>query len=422
MGCRVSQLVFDGESLITPEAIANAFASSVSRRHGEEFETGKAELAVILGIAQQQFREGRDPAAIVHRANAALHKLRDKSHPAVWQAMIPVAQNHPVSEFFHQDPFVRWSFEKPRGYSGDAHLLDFIYGHPSVAKELASASSVGNALYGYTYYAPSAAAVRERRDLLAMHVDGIAAARGPEMEILAIAGGHLREASRSTALKKGQIKRWVALDQDPLSVGSITRDFAGMPVEAMDGSVRGLLTNAYKLGRFDFVYAAGLYDYLPHKVAVRLTQSCLQLLKPDGIFLFANFSPEMTDDGFLETFMNWALLQRSEEDMWAIINASVDRNSVEASVYFGSNRNIVYAVLRKRQEIRLAPVPAIPDWTERFEAVMEPMDGWLVWDNLMDLPAEQAGLELFGLSHPEALTHCRRLNRAWPLHRSMPLS
>lgn len=416
----MSQVVFDGASFITPEAIANAFVSSEVRSHLHRsgFEAGKAELAVILSMAQRQFEQGKIPAGIT----ADLHNLRDKLPASMWQELIPIAQEHPVSEFFLQDPFTRWSFEKPRGYSGDAHLLDFIYGHPSLVGEIADASSLGRALYEKTRNASSSDAVRERRDLLTLHVDGITAARGGETEILAIAGGHLREARRSIALEKGHIRRWVALDQDPLSVGSIARDFPGMPVEALDGSVRGLLTNAYQLGRFDFVYAAGLYDYLPHKVAVKLTQSCLQLLKPDGIFLFANFSPEMTDDGYMETFMNWALLQRSEEDMWAIINASVDRNCVEASVYFGSNRNIVYAVLRKRQEIRVAPVPAVPDWTERFEAIMEPMDGWLVWDNLMDLPAEQAGLELFGLSHPEALMHCRRLNGAWPSHRSMSLS
>ena len=78
-----------------------------------------------------------------------------------------------------------------------------------------------------------------------------------DLEVLTIAAGHLREADASEALREGRIKRWVALDQDPLSVGSITRDFSGKPVEASDGSVRGLLDNAYELGQFDLIYAAG---------------------------------------------------------------------------------------------------------------------------------------------------------------------
>ncbi len=348
MGYNMNQMTFDGKSLITPHSIGEALVSSRDRRNDQEFETGKAELALILGLARQQFEQGRETAAIINRVNTDLHALRGKLHPAAWRELVPIAQDHPVSEFFLRDPFTRWSFEKPRGYSGDAQLLDFIYGHPSVADRIASACPTGRALYESTKDSLSSMAVRERRDLVAQHVDEIAATEGSGMEILTIASGHLREADHSTALRNGRIKRWVALDQDPLSVGSVIRDFRGTCVEALDGSVRGLLADAYKLGSFDFIYAAGLYDYLAHKVAVRLTRRCLDKLKPGGSFLFANFSKEMIDDGFMETFMNWALLQRSEADMWAIINESVDRNAVEASVFFGGNRNIIYGLVKKR--------------------------------------------------------------------------
>ncbi|MHB0954060.1 MAG: class I SAM-dependent methyltransferase [Allorhizobium sp.] len=342
------KVVFDGESLITPQAIANEFASPQTEAFGEQFAIGEAELALILKIAQQQFEKNVDPASIIDRAAASLHETRRKFHPSVWQEMIPIAQNHPVSAFFLQDPFTRWSFEKPRGYSGDAHLLDFIYNHENVAEAVANASPLGRALYEYTKEASSSVAVRERRDLLTRHVDDIAEKRGPDTEILTIAAGHLREANRSRALQEQRIKRWIALDQDPLSVGSIMRDFNGTCVEAVNGSVRGILTKAHRFGQFDFIYAAGLYDYLPENVAVKLTQRCLQMLKPNGVFLFANFAQDIRVDGYMETFMNWALLLRSEADMWSIINGSVERNAVEASVWFGANRNIVYGILQKR--------------------------------------------------------------------------
>jgi SAM-dependent methyltransferase len=344
----VSELVFDGASLITPAAITTEIVTAGVNARSKALVEGKAELALVLNLAHRQFEQGRDPARIIYQLITQLHDMRGKLDPSLWHALLPIAHNHPVSEFFHQDPFTRWSFEKPRGYSGDAHLLDFIYGDPSIEEEVAGATPLGKALYSYTSQAPAPVAVRERRDLLTQHVDEIAAARGPETEILTIAAGHLREANRSIALQEERIKRWVALDQDPLSVGSIIRDFRGTRVDAIDGSVRGLLTNAYKLGKFDFVYSAGLYDYLSRKVAVALTQRCLQMLKPNGVFLFANFARDIIDDGYMETFMNWALLLRSENDMWDIINASVDRNTVEASVYFGENRNIVYGIITKR--------------------------------------------------------------------------
>ncbi|RWF47532.1 MAG: class I SAM-dependent methyltransferase [Mesorhizobium sp.] len=342
------QTVFDGQSLITAEAIAGGLRRGKPEHHGEAFETARAELALILQTTQQQVEQQKFPAEIVRRLLSLLNALRAKVHPDVWQPLIPLVQNHPLQKYFLEDPLTQWSFTKPRGYSGDAQLLDYIYCDPHVAESVASASEIGKALYSHTQNVPSCVAARERRDLLTRYVDETAAKNGPETEVLAIAAGHLREANRSTALAEGRLKRWVALDQDPQSVGLIARDFQGTAVEAIDGSVRTVLTRSQKLGKFDLIYASGLYDYLQHNVAVKLTKTCLQMLKPNGTFLFANYAEGTPDAGYRETFMDWVLLLRSEVDMWNIINASVDRNTVEAQVYFGENRNVLYGVIQKR--------------------------------------------------------------------------
>lgn len=342
-----SKSAFDGESLITPEMVAARTSFSKSASHDDQLEQGMAQLALVLSIAQRRFEAGEDPAGATGYLFSELHRMRTGLDPAVWRELVPIAQEHSVSEFVHQDPITRWSFEKPRGYSGDAQLLDLIYGHESGDEMIASATPMGKAINDFTKVQPAASAVRERRDLLARYVDEVAAARGEDTEILTVASGHLREAEFSQSLKGGKIKRWVALDQDPLSVGLVARDFHGQCVEAIDGSVKGLLGGIYNLGTFDFVYSAGLYDYLPRAVAVRLTRKCVQMLKPGGRFLFANFADDVPDDGYMETFMNWALLLRSEDDMWDIVNASVDRNSVKAEVFFGKNRNILYGVIEK---------------------------------------------------------------------------
>ena len=73
----------------------------------------------------------------------------------------------------------------------------------------------------------------------------------------------------------------------------------------------------------------------------------MELVKPGGEFLFANFSDEITTDGYMETFMDWPLILRSADDMWTIINAAIGKGSFEAQVYYGSNRNIVYGKVRK---------------------------------------------------------------------------
>ncbi|WP_245396363.1 class I SAM-dependent methyltransferase [Jiella sonneratiae] len=248
-----------------------------------------------------------------------------------------------------QDPLSNWSFTKPRGYSGDASLLDIYYKHPSMDDVVAEATPLGRQIYDYTVNVPACAAGRERCEILARTVDEAADACDGAAEIFAVAAGHLREAEICRSLPAKAIRRWVALDQDPVSVGVMTRDHAGTAVEPMIGSVMGLLKRSYAhLGTFDLVYASGLYDYLQRKVAIKLMQRMTDFVRPGGRLLFANFSDEITSDGYMETFMDWPLILRSADDMWDIITASVDRNAFDCEVWYGSNRNIVYGTLRRK--------------------------------------------------------------------------
>lgn len=342
------RFAFDGNSLITPELMSEAMPTSRARAQDEGFATARVHQELVLNIARQGFEREGNPAVVLDELIRSMHELRSGLAAGAWQDLLPFAQAHPVAALIHRDPFTHWSFRKPRGYSGDAGLLDFIYGHPSVEAAVATASPIGRRLYEYTSAAPAAAAVRERRDLLARRVDEIAEARDDGAEILTIAAGHLREADRSAAFRQDRLRRWIALDQDPLSVGSIARDFRGTCVEAIDGSVADLLKEKVNLGRFDFIYAAGLYDYLPRSVAIKLTRSCIGALKPNGTFLFANFARGIIDDAYMETFMNWMLILRSEDEVWDIVNSSVDRNVIDARVEFGTNGNIIYATMTRR--------------------------------------------------------------------------
>ncbi|CDZ38219.1 class I SAM-dependent methyltransferase [Neorhizobium galegae] len=337
----------DGQSLITPQSVSDKLRSPNQNDETDLLRTAQAEFAVVINIAMQRFATGKDLPDAVRWLIGQLHDIRQKLGVAVWQKLIPIIQAHPSAQILQQCPFTRWSFEKPRGYSGDAGLIDFIYRHPAVAEEVAASPPLGLEIFEYTINAPGPVAVRERRDILTRFVDETAARTGSDTEILAIAAGHLREAEASKALAEGRLRRWVALDQDPESIGSIASQFHGTSVEPIDGSVRGLLARKHQIGTFDLIYAAGLYDYLTDKVAIRLTQICMEMLKPGGIFLFANFSDEMADDGYMESYMNWELLQRSEADIWRIANASTMEDTVDTTVWFGTNRNIIYSSIRK---------------------------------------------------------------------------
>ncbi|WHS30640.1 class I SAM-dependent methyltransferase [Brucella sp. NM4] len=327
--------------------IASETFSSKSMENVGHLESGQVELSDLLEETRQQIADAVSPSAVTEYLAGSLHRLRRRLHPNVWQSLAPSVWQHEIFNYFLQDPLTRWSFEKPRGYSGDARLLDFIYGHPDVAKDIENSSALGRELYNHTSMVASSVAVRERCSLVTRYVDEIASQCGTNAEILTIAAGHLREAQLSTSLASGKIKRWVALDQDNKSVEMIAKSYPGTVVKATEGTVRNLITRPKQHGFFDFIYASGLYDYLSDRVAIKLTRVCLSLLKPGGTFMFANFSTDTHSDGYMETLMNWALLWRNEQSMWKIINESIDDDAYQTRVEFGENRNVLYGFIEK---------------------------------------------------------------------------
>lgn len=62
----------------------------------------------------------------------------------------------------------------------------------------------------------------------------------------------------------------------------VRRDAGRLGVEAAEGSLKSTIARGSKLGRFDFIYAAGLLDYLNDKAEGRLVRALFGMLKPAG--------------------------------------------------------------------------------------------------------------------------------------------
>lgn len=256
-------------------------------------------------------------------------------------------RRQPVYPLALLDPFVARANMKPRGYAGDAVMLDYIYHHPSRRRELDALPPLTKAAMQFTTNADAPRAVRNRAALLAAEIDATVR-RKPRPAVFSMACGHLREALMSSALQAGQVGRFLAVDQDPESLAVVESAVGHLGVETREGSVKTVIARGRTLGKFDFVYAAGLYDYLNGKVAERLLQALFELLLPGGKVWIANFMPDIADRAYMEALMDWWLIYRNEAEMMALGGTLPDEQVARRRVFTEHENNIVFLEVVRR--------------------------------------------------------------------------
>jgi len=272
--------------------------------------------------------------------------MRTALPPETWRGTSDLVRAHPVMGLLHENPFARRAFVKPRGYAGDAPLIDLLY-YGRTAAEARDASPLGLALLDRDVAAPAAAAVRERRDFMAELIDHVAEAR-PMPAILAAACGHLREGLLSEAVQQHRIGRLVALDQDTDSLAVATKAFGIKGIEPVGRSIKAVLDGSFRAGSFDMVYAAGLYDYLNQRLATALTAAFFTLLRPGGRLVVGNFAAGIYDAGYMEAVADWFLIYRDAAEMLDLA-ATIDPAEIALRrVYTRQSPDIFYLELRRR--------------------------------------------------------------------------
>lgn len=291
-------------------------------------------------------RFARDPDGVSETmANLlqGLYEIRRDMPADQWSIFCrEIVPQHEVTRLIRQDPFTLHSVRKPRGYAGDAMLLDYIYGYRPP-----KATPIGESIFSFTTNTPTSRAVRTRATMIAGIIDRIARER-PNPRILSIACGHLREAEMSTAVREGRIREYVAFDQDKDSIEHVRTTFGASQVKTVLGSVGHLLMGKYReLTGFDFVYAAGLYDYLSQKLATRLTTWMFNATAPAGVTLLTNYLPDIVGAGYMEAFMEWNLIFRSPEELVDTARRIPGDQIAGKRVYIEKDQRIVFVELSK---------------------------------------------------------------------------
>ncbi len=220
-------------------------------------------------------------------------------------------------------PFAWRSYQKPLGYAGDYEMVNMMVRDPQEGSSLFA--KIFNV---WLLHQGSAAAHRNRIDFLKKRLteETATAARegrlarimnlgcGPAWEIQEfLAQTPLSDHARFTLFdfneetlahtsqvlnqKRAQFHRTTAIEFAKKSVQQLLKD-----------AVRAETT--FKSDKYDFVYCAGLFDYLPDRTCKRLMSYFYQSVSPGGLVLATNVAPFSPNRGSLELILDWHLIYR----------------------------------------------------------------------------------------------------------------
>ena len=238
--------------------------------------------------------------------NGGLHFLAGALLPESSScAAKPVLRDHLLHRVLLEDPYTARAFGKPRGYAGDAVLIEMIYDQQPPE----DTSPRGRDIFVVTTSFSVARAVRERRAFAAEMLEREWHAG---KRICALACGHLREAD---GLVGNDLSNITAVDQDDLSLERVRNLHQGR-IKLEAANVLQFLRRAARSGaRFDHIYTLSLTDYLDDR-AMRLLHGLMaKCLRPGGTILVANFVRGHNASGWMDAVMDWHLVYRSEVEL-----------------------------------------------------------------------------------------------------------
>ena len=305
----------------------------------------------LLNDAYTRINDGQADEQAVKKAmddlQLGLRARRLESSDQEWDEFVYLCVRHPLKDLLHQDPFTRRAYAKPRGYSGDAELLDLIFAREERWPLPEGTSPLGQKIFNCTTGGAVGEGMRARRSFVAETIDRLALEVN-RPRILAISAGHLREVNLSGAVKQKKIGKYVAIDSDTESLEEVDRSYSCYGVEIIPATVQQLLSGSKDIGPFDLIYSTGLFDYLQHEAAQHFASVMFQMLSAGGRFLVASFLPEIRDIGYLESYMDWNLIYRTPQEMLGVAMVIPQSEIKDIRLLAAENQNMLFLQVTKR--------------------------------------------------------------------------
>lgn len=219
--------------------------------------------------------------------------------------------------------FMRRTNLKPRGYPGDAVMMEMIYDDA-----FEGASVFFKLLHRHPVRHAAAQAVRNRRVLVpqVLH-ERLALQREGTFRVLSVACGPARELEDMYRDVRDPSRLEVTLlDQDEEALSAARRTVQGIEeklgktlhTQTVNTSVRMLLREREvvgRMGQYGFIYSMGMFDYLTPPVARAVLSKLYELLAPGGVAFIGNYHVENSSRFYMAYWLDWSLYYRTEAEM-----------------------------------------------------------------------------------------------------------
>lgn len=238
-------------------------------------------------------------------------------------------------------PFLYRTFQKPLGFAGDYEMVNMILRDP-----FEGGSLFAKLINFWFLQQPPAEAHRNRIKYLEERMSEVtvrAAAAGRTARILSLGCGPAHEIQRFIEDKTYSDNAHVSL----LDFSEETLEHARARLEegkrlhhrrtsiqTTKKSVNSILKEAARSvertpeHQFDFVYCAGLFDYLSDQMCQRLSNILYDWVQPGGLLLTTNVAPSNPRRLVMDFVMEWNLIYRDGRQLTSLRPQRVDPNAI----------------------------------------------------------------------------------------------